>query len=631
MVHDNGIQEEEQSQPPGVTGIRRRRMLSALGSASAAALAGCSGDNDTGGEADDDPGTDSSDDNDDDTDNTGGGEPVTDTFTSFIMWTVNLERIGFNDWNPTTQAPFGVSEINSTPAYQYNPAEGSYKPHAVTDWEVTSDSVSFKVSDKFAWSNGDELNAEDYWTYAQIELGMYGGETDWIDDVTLHSDREFEVSLIEPANPDIVLSAISPGHYYRDGPFSEFAERFDEAETDSEYEAIQSDLEEFTINPEEGDELPCSGTFQVEKTTESYFTCVPNDHHPERDAINFEKVEFIKSGEMSTVQGLLMSENLDNAYGRMSNTFLNGLPDMYDVEYRERFGGNSIDFQLTDDLYGIREVRQALNHILDTEEMAAAVDFEQVADQYTTGMPDSVAEAWIGDQLDSFTDYSGKNFDEAARLLREAGFEEGSDTWIKPDGEEWTVNIRAPAGDSDRVKQVEVAVSHLQEFGVNAEFNTIDVSTYWQRYRDRDWRVAVWAYGNRHNPHPYFDFTHQYRGEDLSSLPGEREPWKGTPYEIEIPFPIGDSDGSMETVQWRERIEELGGTTDEDQAVELVEELAWIYNQYTPKVPIAIETLPFMMNTRDWNLPDRDFVHTFTTTNWFIPMLENGLLQAKTK
>lgn len=605
---------------------RRRHVLTAIG---LSALAGCMGEESNTGNS----GNGGNDDNGGNGESS-GGEPVTDTFSWFVSPDVNLNQIGYNPYNPTTQAPFYVEALRKESPTYFNNEDGSFMPNLIADWEVSEsdETMTFTVEEGYYWNNGDEVTAEDFWVDAQIELGMYGGATDEYEDVTVDDEYTYTFQLTEYARPEILIGSFRNAHMHRNGPFAEFAEKFADASSDEEYESVQGELEEFTLNPVEGDDVPASGVFQIGQITDNAIMMEPNEHHPQADQLNFDQVRLTKASEWGSIQGMLQSGDLDYVSGgRFSTTFTENVPDKYYTYYDTPFGGTSIDFQLEDDIYGIREVRQAINHIVNKEQTTAAIDFNQEPDQYSTGLPDSIAEAWIDSEaLDSFTDYTGQNFDEARALLESAGFEEGSDTWLTPDGEEWTVEVRAPAGDSDRVQQMEVVTNQLEDFGITAELSTIDTSTYWQRYRDQDWGVACWVYGNRGRSHPYFDFEFQYIGEDPGVLPGERAPWAGTPYEFEVPMPVGDPDGSLETVNYREKISRIRKTSDEETARELIAECAWIYNQMSFKVPLAIASNPVFFNTEDWALPD-DYKETFQTIDSHpIQLLaQRGQLQAR--
>jgi hypothetical protein len=72
-----------------------------------------------------------------------------------------------------------------------------------------------------------------------------------------------------------------------------------------------------------------------------------------------------------------------------------------------------------------------------------------------------------------------------------------------------------------------------------------------------------------------------------------------------VPYPIGDSEGDLKEVDVSEKVSELA-VSDGEKRAELVRELAWIYNQTIPRIPLALIDRMRFVNTKEWEYPAKD-------------------------
>lgn len=75
-------------------------------------------------------------------------------------------------------------------------------------------------------------------------------------------------------------------------------------------------------------------------------------------------------------------------------------------------------------------------------------------------------------------------------------------------------------------------------------------------------------------------------------------------------MPVGDPDGSLDTIDVHGLMDELSTNSDEDRNREIVQELAWAYNQSVPQIPIWFRYGQMFLNTSDWEWPDLEALDT---------------------
>jgi len=101
------------------------------------------------------------------------------------------------------------------------------------------------------------------------------------------------------------------------------------------------------------------------------------------------------------------------------------------------------------------------------------------------------------------------------------------------------------------------------------------------------------------------------------------------PTEFEVPMPVGDAEGELQTVDVASKVEKLGRVSGEE-ATRLVRELGWVYNQAPPNYPISQFTNSGWMTTDHWEFPAVDEpIMSIYAPAYFL--MKKGKLRAKTK
>jgi ABC-type transport system substrate-binding protein len=201
------------------------------------------------------------------------------------------------------------------------------------------------------------------------------------------------------------------------------------------------------------------------------------------------------------------------------------------------------------------------------------------------------------------------------------------------------------------VNAVTTMVSQLEDFGIKAQMETVETSTYWSKTMpEGDFTAAVstWSFWQ---PYPWYQFRLQFLpAGQIDTQFGIKN---NVPAELEVPMPVGKPSGSTETVKPRELIDKLSVATTKEEETRLIRKLAWTFNQTMPLLPIRTKTSLSggSWDTGSWEFPDsipvmdsqyaesaedvdseiRKDMRVFTDTpvSSFQYMVRNGLVQAK--
>lgn len=226
-----------------------------------------------------------------------------------------------------------------------------------------------------------------------------------------------------------------------------------------------------------------------------------------------------------------------------------------------------------------------------------------------------------GDHVDAFNRYE-RDEARATELLEDAGYQKDGDQWVDEGGDPIDATITAPAGWSDWVSGAEVAQELLQSFGFQSDLETVDATTYMGDTRpNADFTLGTWAWGGAGEPYPYFSLSYGMSSSDARNI-------SQYPEEVEAP-PLGEPDGELETVRPGDLVEELA-VAGEGEDEELIQELAWIYNQTLPVLPLIDGMNQGWTNRENWEFPEDDAPELGVNAPYhWLPRV--GALQAKTE
>lgn len=559
--------------------IDRRKLLQTVGIAGAGMLAGCVGGDGNGG-------------------NAGSDGAFVGAETTII------DQMQFNTYND--------NNYGFTPGYllydnlvYYQADVDEFQPGIVTDWEVTDDSVTLNIREGVPWHDGDEVTAED--VARKLKINIYDGSSldryASADGVEVADDYTVEMDLEMSISEEIFINSLKGD--FLDVPEDPFQEILDDFEDGGD--GVTSDgetLAELSIDEPNG-----SGPFEYSDRTEQELILELVDDHPDAEEINFTEYHFKYFADNQGQWQALQSGDIDGV------GILQVPPEMYESfpEEVEEFQitpnwGAGIIFDHEHKHFGQREVRQAIAHVIDRENVAEASGPRTKAPvDIPTGIAGNFevdgsipANEWLDDAASNFESYEGQNFDQAAELLESAGFQQDDGTWYDTDGDVLKFSIKAPGGWTDYVDAIQAINQQLNDFGIEAEFVSRDEGAFFGEdiYGDEGFDVAMFQWTTA-QAYPYFNFEFLLDSNDQEEV-------LNYPNEIEVP-PVGDPNGSAETHVPREELEELlvveSGSPEE---TELVQQFAWLINQDLPVLPIQETIDQSFIRTDSWDTVSSD-------------------------
>lgn len=592
--------------------VTRRHLLHVGAAGLPAVVAGCMGDGDPAGEEDDD-------DSDDDDSGADDGDDGDDSSTDpgeDVVWKSFASHVPqdaqFNPYNAGTYVVQGRL-VHWTPLMQYHVGSDQWIPLIAEDWSLDGTTGTIQVADEFTWHNGDAVTAEDVATRLQLMYYMNDPIESFLSGPPVAGNGEVELSLENEVQGDIFWPQVTANIEYHTmstsaSVYGEFVDRFEDAADDEAIQDVQADLTEFSPRTP-GDDVLGNGPFAfVEATEEAQIFELHEDYPVEyvreqvTDTIGYDfgdwpaeiaidRVEFHDVGDLWAAY---RSETLDGGADNAPREVYAEYPDDYHVIGVPRDEMWGLSFQYDDDIFGRRNVRKAFSHVIERSEALADQMFP-LGDvvEYESGMTTSMTEGWVSDDvIDSFTDYTGQNHLEAAALLEEEGFTEEDGEWYTPDGDRFSIELRLPAYD-DIVAGIQVVEGRLAEFGIETEFNAMEVGTFFGDVAPTgDFSVIATNLGTQ--PHPLFSYQANWLGEAAETN------FDLTP---EIPE-VGDADGdSTLEVDIDELLVELSASDDDERVQEIIDTLAWTHNQDVPYVACAEKAHQYCVSHDGWERP----------------------------
>ncbi|WP_207592935.1 ABC transporter substrate-binding protein [Halomontanus rarus] len=578
-------------------------------------MAGCIGNDGSGGNGDGNGGGNG--DTGDDGNGSGEEEPVDSAFTVSIN-TVPTD-IQYNVYNATGEASAEVEAVVFDPLVKNDRVNDEWIPVIVDDWEIDGDTLDLELSEEHTWHNGDPVTADDLATQFRIDLELGQPTADFLSSVEVTGDHSLRATLeSDTINTDLLfLTVLDRRLTVKADMYGEYLEAIQDAEGDEERESAQSELLEWAIEEPVG-----NGPFKFDDADSNRVLAVKHEDHPDADGINFPEYEFrFTSGNQERWQGLL--NDVTDGEGQLGITeeVLAQMPDHVELIRPPEADGVSLVFQHEDTVFSDPRVRKAVTYVLEGEVLSGDstlnYQFQELA--MNTGMMPTQAENYLTEELrSSLTNYNVDQEEAESRateLLQEAGFSNEGGTWMTPEGD--TFNLPLKTIGAWWSIQAQSITAQLQEFGIEAEFVSQDLGTFYGDLGDGNYVMAIDG------------FSGQHPVQTFSTVFDSSESGMGVPEEIEVPMPVGDASGSAETVNVRDLIDQVRNTRDEEEVRGLVEELSWIYNQSLPRVPHLIGTGMTFMTNDDWEYPaaDEPSMQIFYPPYW---LLRTGELQAKT-
>lgn len=502
----------------------------------------------------------------------------------------------FNYYNPTNQAlaAHEPGQMLYDKLMMHTPPTDEIFGFIVTDHQQDGRTLTLTVSDEYVWHDGDPVTATDVAT--QFELDIYswqprGGHT-FLKAAEAVDDTTVELTLHEPFNDTLVFQDLIDQRLLtvKHDVYKKWLQRFRKADGDEKAVAeVYTKLSSWRI-----DEPVGNGPFQFEDVDPQRFLMTLFEDYPGAKDINFTGYEFRSFTEPEAMDLAIRNGDIS---GNMS----------YDIDSKaeleqysmkpERYpllvtSGNCFMFDHSDVHCGRTDFRKAFAYIVNSAhiETNTPMLFTAADTQYGGLTPDGV-DRYLGDIIDSFTDYAVDKAT-ATDLLKDLDYRKSNGKWVDPNGSAVKIEILTAAPWA-QAKVAETAVSNLNQFGINAELRAIEPTDFYARIDDGDYQVTMnwWGGGGI----PYYAYG-MWTNPD-----GGVSAHMNLPFEFSIP-PIAQPNGKLSTVNAGTLVNQLK-LSDKDETTELTRQLAWLYNQTLPVMPVTLlQRVAWIYRTDNWKI-----------------------------
>ncbi len=451
-------------------------------------------------------------------------------------------------------------------------------------FEFTENQFIYNLKDGLTWSDGTDLTAEDVEMTFWMRWLM--NQQEWPSITGMSSDGALSVTF-ELDDPSTVFerrvmkAPILPAAVY--GDFGQRAKDLFEAgdATDSD-DANELREELLAWRTEDNEtEVLASGPFMYDfgSISDASITLVKNEGGVLADQVAFNSI-VVYNGETDDITPLVLDGTIDYAtHGFPVSTqqeweaagTLTKSPSIYaGMSLLVSMGRNE---EMRDPLF-----RQAIACAINSEEAAiVSLDQSALVSETMAAMPDLLAEQWLDDDTREQLDSYAFDQDRAAQLLEEAGWTKEGDNWMKPNGERASYSITFQSDYADYPPSAQYIAQQLTEFGITIELDGIESPNMSERVYAGNYDFATFSWGGGET-HPQFSFSSAFILENYPIA--QNQGGRGMDYEL-----TREIEG-MGEVNLQELVNECGEGLDEERQRELVNQLALIFNQELPKIPI---------------------------------------------
>jgi peptide/nickel transport system substrate-binding protein len=485
---------------------------------------------------------------------------------------------------------------------------------------VEGDSLTISLNDEYTWHDGDPLTAADVALQFRLEneLGFRTGEV-W-ESLRTPTKQTIEFTLAS-ANSDIALPQIltSKVRTKRGTKFAEFLELLEESTTKSERQSARNTVTTTRVENPVG-----TGLWQVERTSDKLLTLSKYQAHPVANEINFERLEIQAIPNNQKRRLGLEKGTLDGlVFGTPPRPVEQQFPDHIERIPYISPAGDCFLFNF-EGAFGERRVRQAVAYLINRwENSNNAKDYVDVL-RYPLGLPNKVMKEWLGESPDGFLryGYDSSKTEQATSLLEDVGFTREDGQWYTPAGDRFSVDIVSGSGGTWKLNN-QTAAATLSEFGIDAVPVVTEGAAFGNRVQQGNYDLAMGGWGAfGGGTHPYNFFSQELDPRELANQNIPSEPLVAT-----VPYPVGNPEGELQEVRVRDRIAALATAESDERAEELVNELAWIYNQFLPKLPLMNGVVRRYISRKEWEFPKKD--SQYMVDNPVPNLMRFGKLRAK--
>lgn len=598
---------------------RRRDFLATTGVATAGLLAGCSSDSDGGDD--------------------GGGEG--ESAPAFVTEEENSpENVNYNRFDdtyfPGQSADLVFGAFYRSTAGQETDGDGILPDLMKIEdgpWRDVEDTPELVIEDdefvlplreEFTWHDGDPVTARDVVTLMELERLRDANMWEPLESVEVVDDFAVRIETVPDVfEPIVVDRVITTNMSVKHDVFERFLpEKPIEELTDEERQAAVTELVSFQYN--EPDQVVGWGPFRLAERGQTELRLELVEDHPYAENFEFSEIRSLWfSAEESRQQHFLTGE-FDGIHDTPSKIVGDQLPDAYEPYPFDTRVGMGIAFNYDHPWFGQREIRQAMAFALDPGRMIenSGYDTDWVEPhEFDTGflVGRDLHDTYFGEGfVDRLTHY-GDDQERAAELLIGAGWQRDDGQWHDSAGERAELEIKVSQTPGPWANMVENAAQQLTDFGIETTATAQNIQIFYGvTMPGGTYEAAAWIVGEG-RPMPYIPLFTLWEGSEVVDVTHNH------PDEVEVPWPPGDPDGELRTVNYSEKLSTLARTPQEE-ATTLFQELVWTYNQWLPVYSINRTMSAGWLHTDRWSGPD-SMLDSASTYQPLTNLLKRGLIE----
>ncbi|WP_239640440.1 ABC transporter substrate-binding protein [Halogeometricum pallidum] len=570
--------------------LTRRRMIGAAGGALATGLAGCSGEG-TNGDATAGGGT-------------AGGSEGEKTLT--IMDARQLTQIQFNSFNAANYAnSWGVMTHDIVASGH---SDGAVRPDLAEELTTDGKTLTITFPEDRTWWSGDDVTAEDLLVQLEItrlqdpEASAYESH-ELVDDYTL--ERRFKKST----TPELMRASIAgfvvntPRWIYND-----YLERYREASTAEERDAVTEDLLGMTISAKQlVEEGLGNSLYRLVRFNSSEGILEKFEDHPYADRTDVEQTRVIP-WDTADPESFIVQNEVDLAFGdyiteEKRQRYPDNLQNQYELEW---FRTQKFTFNYKNEHLSKRNVRRAVACAVDLPSIVAAANQAGIVGsptQVQTGLRSSIHERYLGEGFtDKLIQYPVEGDAEAAaEYMRAAGYSKSGGEWVDEGGSSFSFTIIADSK-SAQTQATKVFSDQLSAFGIGTEVQSIGLD-YYAKLQEYEFDIAWIWHVARALWHPTAYYSNNFYGVEVGdpSNGGDTGP-TGIPFETTIPNRVGAEtvSGNGQSIQPAKLMDDLPVAQTGDEMQEMTRTLVQWFNYDLPALVYVQENSGYWGDSRDF-------------------------------
>lgn len=461
-------------------------------------------------------------------------------------------------------------------------SSGAVWPDLPDTMETDGKTLRLKFPQDYTWWNGDDLTAEDYWTYLEIRR-LLNPEESKIAENVLVDDYTIERNFKTNVTPSLMRGDLTSQTFAKlttpRSIYSKYLESLQDGGSQDARDSVRKDLQEMQIPIKQlAEEGLGNGPYEVVDWSDSETILELYEDHPLAGNTNIQTVRLLSESATENLRSLEVNNKVDmEPSGLIAESnradYPENLQNWYELDW---FRTQKITFNWENEHLAKRPVRRAIARAVNLEALVSAgVQSGLVgsAPELQTGLRSSIHEKYLGEGwVDQLIDYpASSDVEGATKLMEDAGYSKSGGTWQDGSGNPVTFSFLTSNGTFQSSLGV-VFSDQMESFGFNMDVTTVGETDFYQTLQNYDhdmwwvWHVAAALW------HPTSYFSNDFYGLEVGDPSSDSETGvTGIPFELAIPSEVGarEISGNGETINPAQLMEDLPVAESEDQVREM--------------------------------------------------------------